>query len=489
MSHNRELQACCTMPVLTLMQFLQDITDTLIPSDLQDIRKQKSFSFFPVKGAVLAISGSSGGGVDYYTLKSSGSPCYWDRERKDCAVCRNGGCPCPQTNKGRCVKCGTSQCDTGTVTPIQDETGGLLTVCSTYETPSSSSWGQAVSATSPMYNMYLTSSGRPCGDEAKITKDVPNHGSGYTDQTVASCKKLCNDNPACRAATLYAGADNLCRIFSECSNHYLENNTLTFEKAVSVSWKVHSGSAVEPGWYSNDLNESAASWQSPIKAPSDRYSSGPVIPSQGQIYGPLPLYNKHAQYATSIWGSHSQNYAYFRLRVEEREEPNVEHMAFAGNGCCRFDGWEARYVGLTSPSECLSHCLADDHCVAVDFTADSRCEATANSSMSGCPCYAFYGVISVGGLRIECSKAGRCFRKETYRSDKAAITQRSGRLVAATVAVTAQVVQSNVGSVLIQHHSKSDITAQIGTKYQQAHMHRELVEGLQPREFVSRVTA
>merc|ERR1712093_656787 len=45
-------------------------------------------------------------GLDHYTRKSSGATCYWDKKRKDCAVCQNGGCQCPKANQHQCVKCG-----------------------------------------------------------------------------------------------------------------------------------------------------------------------------------------------------------------------------------------------------------------------------------------------------------------------------------------------------------------------------------------------
>ena len=63
--------------------------------------------------------------VDYYTKSSTGAQCYWDSNRNDCAVCQNGGCQCPASDKGQCVKCGYGEaCDPNYIQPGKGDCPG-----------------------------------------------------------------------------------------------------------------------------------------------------------------------------------------------------------------------------------------------------------------------------------------------------------------------------------------------------------------------------
>jgi hypothetical protein len=46
---------------------------------------------------------------DPWTASLTGCACSWDKSRKDCACCKNGGCQCSLSNKNQCVQCGLPQ--------------------------------------------------------------------------------------------------------------------------------------------------------------------------------------------------------------------------------------------------------------------------------------------------------------------------------------------------------------------------------------------
>ena len=85
-------------------------------------------------------------------------------------------------------------------------------------------------------------------------------------------------------------------------------------------------------------------------------------------------------------------------------------MNFVGNGCCRFNGWQAKSMGSVTEDSCKKSCLDDSTCVAADM-------ARPNSS-NQYDCYNFSETIAggVSTLAAECdttTPTSKCFKKGT----------------------------------------------------------------------------
>ena len=94
-------------------------------------------------------------------------------------------------------------------------------------------------------------------------------------------------------------------------------------------------------------------------------------------------------------------------------------MNFAGNGCCRFDGWQAKGMGSVTEDSCKKSCLDDDTCVAADM-------ARPNSS-DEYDCYNF-SETTAGGVSTLVPQCGttdptqKCFKKDKGTTDDEYIT-------------------------------------------------------------------
>jgi len=82
-------------------------------ASIEKMDSKSSYSGYVTATHTTKLS-SKKGFVDKWTKRPTGNKCYWDKtkKRRDCAVCRKGGCQCPKKHKHQCVKCGRdiSQC-------------------------------------------------------------------------------------------------------------------------------------------------------------------------------------------------------------------------------------------------------------------------------------------------------------------------------------------------------------------------------------------
>ena len=84
----------------------------------------------------------------------------------------------------------------------------------------------------------------------------------------------------------------------------------------------------------------------------------------------------------------------------------VERMVFKGNGCCRFNGFQATNKGYMSEAACKSTCLASDNCAAADMDSPRGDETQ---------CFHFVGDAAHSSFKVQCDTQDltlKCFRKE-----------------------------------------------------------------------------
>ena len=178
-----------------------------------------------------------------------------------------------------------------------------------------------------------------------------------------------------------------------CSSYQIPLNTSVFLTIVFNSTTMT--------FYANAISEQTYTYSAPLisaDSTASFYMADPWYGFGGFQIKNFTLYN-------DVFNSTEVSTLY---QKEMTISENFESMNFEGNGCCRFNGYQANSMGYVTEDSCKNSCLADDNCVAADI-------ARPNSS-NQYDCYNFYETIA-GGVSTLAPQCGTtdptemCFKK------------------------------------------------------------------------------